>query len=237
MLLRILIALTALLSLITPSLMMHALDTRANSVGANMPQFFRHPHNQSSFDYSDASCCSSISCLRGPRGSTGPQGDPGISRSIIDGIYAHAFYQQEAGANSTTFNPGDPIIFNQITQARGVDTSQLTTNGSFIIQSAGDYLVSYYFYGDNNSGNTNLVPVYISLLLNGTIVTQSIVGIAAKASQGPLLPMSGKLILHFNTGDVIQLEAIGANSISSASSPESDSIKIASLTIRKLSQD
>lgn len=174
---------------------------------------------------------------QGHRGERGTRGKPGVLGAngfqLISGVYADAFFKQNASSGPTTFSvTNGPIIFNELNQSNGVDTSQLLSNGKFIIESAGDYLISYNVYASFNTPKPHgsQIPAYIGLLVDGNVMPETIVGTAVG---DPTLQMSGQVILNLNPNDYVQVAPFDEDLKSIVSLP-TDSLKIASLTIQKL---
>jgi hypothetical protein len=169
---------------------------------------------------------------KGHQGQNGPNGPAGANGLVvISDIYADAFFQQDANSGPTTFTVANGAIkFNQVNHVNGVDTSQLLSNGAFVIQSAGKYLVSYNVYASFNITKPPAIPAYIAVLVNGTAATPSIVGTVIR---DPTLQMSGEIILNLNVNDTVQIAPRNQDLLSLASLP-TEPLKIASLTIQKL---
>lgn len=224
MLLRTLVAIVALANA----------STELQALAQNQPSIFK--------SHDEKECCEGPRGHEGERGKEGKKGKRGrrgipgttVQNVMTNGVYAHAFLQQDPESNGQNLPLNSPIIFNQLTQAQGVDTSLTLTNGSFMIQSAGDYLISYYIYADDIFAPGN---VYLTVLLNGSHIEQSVVGnfVNSQVFPGPVIPISGKMILHLNAGDMLQLEVIGTNIATTLPSDGTDPLKVASLTIQKLS--
>lgn len=161
--------------------------------------------------------------LRGPIGPKGPTGPNG--QVIVSSVYADALFLLPEDSEFITFNTNDPIIFTQVTRANGVNT---TTPGSFIIESEGDYLITYYI----NGTNPGFGSIYIALVLNGSPVEESRIG--TRLGSTIIITLSGETILHLVAGDVLQLAPDNGSTIITLSSPSDQPLKIASLTIEKV---
>lgn len=199
-------------------------------------QLKEKPLNQASLHASCRSCRRLFEGLQGPTGPTGPAGSDGLG--VVTGIYADAFLQQNLNEGPTSFPLfPSPIVFNNLNAANGVDTSQLLSNGSMIIQSPGDYLITYYVYGNHRQVTSPppLEPTFISLILTRalttTIVPETTIGNNAK---DPTILASGQIILNLQVGDTLQLSAIETFIPISLQSLATEPLKIASLTVYKL---
>lgn len=94
----------------------------------------------------------------GPIGATGPAGPAGTINNFISAV-AHA-----APYSNQTVSPGNPVLFNTITNSRG-SISFTPGTGLFTVADIGDYEVTFGARFTSDDGGVN--PV-LSLYINGT---------------------------------------------------------------------
>jgi hypothetical protein len=173
---------------------------------------------------------------RGHRGKRGHTGTVGTQGESVAGIYAHGYYLLPAGSGSTTFTFGQPIIPNTVGLAEGITTSSVTTTGEFIVQTAGNYQVSYFVYGRLNGVGTGALGVHV----NGAAIAGTTFRFNSVASTASMIStLANSVIISCKPGDAIRLVNGGANPNASIVSPSATSpnadVKVASVTIKKVS--